>query len=297
MWGELLQKSQDSINAELTTRVNDFKLINTSVDQTELLARFNSYKGSLSPKAKLVVDKAVEYFKLTNKFEKNTYEYVQNIIGEEDAKRVASELCKVGFFYPTGFVPRKSEGRNPEIGLEPKNLLEVYILDDGRLVFDGYTPDEFEDFTVIPIVGDGLKVIFDVAPYKYAVFAANQWALEQECFGGVYSMDASDNLKAADIFPDKSVQELFMELCTKGNQYVIPDVKLSKLLDLSTLEKLLNSSTAKLLEDFEVNLACFDENMEVTTVYLRASRTGLDIVRTAIEPMLAIKGVSVAIID
>ncbi|WP_210498242.1 hypothetical protein [Vibrio crassostreae] len=287
---------KNKANKTLTQHVDDYKVIENDVSMPELLARYTSYKGRIGGQSKEVIDKAIEVFKLTNEFEYETYDYVKNIIGEEDASKVASELCKIGFFYKAGYIPRVNMGVKPLLNLSGENLLNLYLTPEGGLVVSDDEPDEYIESSVIVNNNSKLKVVYDVKPYFLSVFKVNRWALEHEAFGGVYSIEEKQERLTGKIIQNPSVREAFETEHKRGEYYVFPDVKISKVIDVSMLSKVMNSATIKLLDGFEANLVCFDENYEPKRVYLSSGRKGLDIIEAAIQPLLESKGIEIVII-
>lgn len=284
-------------NRSLSTYVSDYKVVENHVKMPELLAKYMSFKGGASKQAKEVIDKAVEVFRLTNNFEFETFDFTKNIVGEEDAKKVASELYKIGFFYKAGYIPRQNMGVHPIIGLGGSGLKTLYLTPAGSVCVSDVEPDEYQESSLFIESMDDIRAVYEVKPHFVSVFAINIWALEHEAFGGVYSMDDKREVRqSGKILQNQSVRDAFERELDNGAFYVFPDVKLSKLIDISILNRVLNNASIKLLENFEANLVCFDTQYEPKRIYLTSGRKGLDVIEATISPILESKGIEIVML-
>jgi len=292
-------------NEMLHDHIKREEVITSEVDLKQLFANYSSFKSSLSDDAKDVATRAIGVYKATGGFKNNTYRFTQNIVGEEKAAQVTSELNKVGLFYKKGNIPRisRTDDRKPCLDLESNDLRLVELTDNGHLVIVPIHEEIPKDSNTSRYIGpefmNTLKIQYGVAPYLTSVFAINKYILEHEVYGGVISNDVEQNEKLLSgcILTHEKIRSVFIEEASKEGQYVFPDIKIGKLVDLSGLQKVLNTATLSLLETYEANLVCFSEDFEPTKVYLLKSSSGVDVFKNSVMPLLAMKGVTFEFLD
>ncbi|ELP6119281.1 hypothetical protein QTV43_000421 [Vibrio vulnificus] len=300
-----LEHSLTPANEMLLEHIKREEVIISDVDLKQLFANYSSFKNSLSEEARDVATRAIGVYKATGEFKNNTYRFTQNIVGEEKAARVTSELNKVGLFYKKGNIPRlsRTDDRQPCLALESNDLRVIELTDKGHLNIKELGDIEPASSNTSRYIGpefmNSLSIRYGVAPYLTSVFAINKYILEHEVFGGVISNDIEQNEKLLSgcILTNERIRAVFEEESKKEGQHVFPDIKLGKLVDLSGLQKVLNTATLSLLETYEANLVCFDESYEPIKVYLLKSSSGVDVFKNSVMPLLAMKGVTFEFID
>lgn len=295
-------RTKSAANKMLNKAIEREELVQNDVDLLNRFAKFMSFRGSLSADAQEVVEKAIEVFSVTGAFDHNTYYFTQNIVGEEKASAIASELNKVGFFYKVGFIPRNNSlGIPPSFGIDSKHLQCMKINTNGVLSFyDDIKPTTDDSDSVLIInkgFSDDFHVHFEVQPYMRGVFKVNHLVLEHEVFGGIVSTkETEEKTEDGAILKTVAVREAFLREIESGEYFVFPDIRIGRLIDLDDFRKIMISSTLSLLEGFEANLVCYDKQFNPKKVYINKTSQSLDVVKNSVVPILKSKGIEVILL-
>ncbi|CAH7362589.1 hypothetical protein VCHA53O466_40231 [Vibrio chagasii] len=293
----------EDINAKLETLADNRKSIPFDVDMNSLLAQFLAARGGLSADAHKVVTKALEVFKVTGKFEFNTYQFASNVIGEDgDIRSVARELVRSGFHYRSGIVPRKSEGNYPTVKLTSDHKLKkIYMLSEGGLVLgdaESTPEDSFDEVVYIDFDGKvRLNIDWSDNVKTYDDYSINHWALEHLSHGGVYNNTSTVNKLDGEILKDEAVRKAFLAEIARSERYVFPNIKVASLVELEDIHKILNSSSVTLLENFEAALVAYNKSFEPEVVYIHKGHKDINLFDRLIEPNLVTQGIIVEYIS
>lgn len=298
-----LTKTKSKANKRLQLAIDKEELVQNEVDLLNLFAKYMSLKSTLSDNAKQVAEKVTSVFSITGEFEHNTYTFTQNIVGEDSASSVASELNKVGFFYKVGFIPKANDlGIPPSFGISSKSSECMTLDKNGILTFTNdikpTTDDEDSTILISKNFIDDIHVHFEVQPFQRSIFKANHFILEHEVHGGIMSAkDVVEKSEEGSILKNKVVRDAYLqEKETNMFPHVFPDIKIGRLIELEDLRRIMISSTLSILEGYEASIVCYDEAFNPKKVYLNKTSQSVDVVKNSVVPMLKAKGVDVVMI-
>lgn len=298
-----LTKTKSKANKRLQTAIDKEELVHNEVDLLNLFAKFMSLRNSLSEDAKRVVESVISCYSITGEFDHNTYQFTQNIVGQDNASAVASELYKAGFFFKVGFVPRANDlGISPSFGIKSKYTECMTFDKNGILTFSDDIKPTTDDEDSVLIINKGFLddfyVHFEVQPIMRSIFKANHFILEHEVHGGILSAkDAEDKVEEGSILKNKITREAYLREKESGEYpHIFPDIRIGRLIDLEDLRRIMIASTLTILEGFEASIVCYDDNFNPQKIYLHKTSQSIDVVKNSVVPMLQAKGIEVVMI-
>ncbi|PSV00963.1 hypothetical protein [Photobacterium kishitanii] len=289
-------------NKMLNNAIENGEIIENNIDLTKLFAIFKSYKHSMSEDAKNVSNAIIDVYKTTKKFEQSTYVFTKNMVGEEKARQVASELNKIGFFYKKGFIPKTNDGIEPKFGTSDSSFKHLKLSNLGALsIVD--TPEAKSDgngiYTRIPNITevDKIKIIYDIKPTFTTIFRVNPLVLEHEAFGIISS--AKSSLHCNGQFLNSKLAREYYEKNYGDEEFpfLAPNIRLSRLINMDDFLNILNPSIVDAFERLEVDLVAFDrKEFKAIKIFITEDFKNLDIFSSAIAPVLRLQGIEVIIL-
>lgn len=299
---ESLKKTIQKADKRIKLAIDKEEIVENDVDLLNLFAKFTSFRSSLSKEAKQVVESVISCYSITGEFAHNTYQFTQNIVGENNASKISSELYKAGFFYKAGFIPKNNNmGIPPSFGIKSKADEHLIYDINGRLLLaNGDNVTNYDEATlyISKDFAEEFYVFFNVQPYMRSVFKVNQYILEHDVHGGIISGTKSEEKhEFGSILKNKGAREAYLEEKQSGEySHIFPDIRIGRLIDLEDLRRIMISSTLTILEGFEASIVCYDDQFEPRKVYLQKTSRSIDVIKNSVIPMLTAKGIEVVLL-
>lgn len=302
---EALQASLIDGDIVIKKAIEDKEIIETDVNLNKLYSTYTSYQSSMSEQAKMVADAIIEVYQTTKKFDQSTYIFTKNMVGEDDARKVASELNKIGFFYKKGFIPKPNGEAEPRFGMTENSFKYIRKTKGGVMSLvsheDLYADpsSKYTRYIDPKSIGD-IRIVYDVKPNFTSIFRVNPVILERKAYGIATSGKKTSHCNGQFLNSAKA-RELFQANYGSNDPdapYLAPNVRLSRVINLDDFLAILNPSVVKTFERLEVDLVEFDrKEFKAKKIYITEDFKNLNIFKDAIKPVLNLQNVEVVILS